>query len=59
MASSIIAGGIGLFMAYVVSQAFNAFAQYPLILSPQSAKDALLHGVGLASPELITLGTLL
>ena len=54
--SSLIAGGIAPFMTYVVGQAFDAFAQYPLTPNPpQEAKDALLHGVGLAALELIGL----
>src|SRR5262245_33446373 len=47
MASSIIAGGIAPFMTYVIGQAFDSFAKYPLTPNPpQSDKDALLHGVG-------------
>ena len=45
--SSVIAGGIAPFMTFVVGQAFDTFAQFPLTANPpQSAKDALLRGVG-------------
>ncbi|KAH7926936.1 hypothetical protein BV22DRAFT_1194028 [Leucogyrophana mollusca] len=55
--SSLVAGGIAPFMTYVVGQSFNAFAAFPLTSNPpQSAKDALLHGVGLAALELVALG---
>jgi len=54
--SSVIAGGIAPFMTFVVGQAFDTFAQFPLTPNPpQSAKDALLRGVGLAALELIGL----
>ncbi|KIM36272.1 hypothetical protein M413DRAFT_319602 [Hebeloma cylindrosporum] len=54
--SSLIAGGIAPFMTFVVGQAFDTFAQYPLTPNPpQAAKDALLRGVGLAALELIGL----
>jgi ATP-binding cassette, subfamily B (MDR/TAP), member 1 len=54
--SSVIAGGIAPFMTFVVGQAFDTFAQFPLTPNPpQAAKDALLHGVGLAALELIGL----
>jgi len=54
--SSLIAGGIAPFMTFVVGQAFDAFAQYPLTPNPpQSAKDALLRGVGLAALQLVGL----
>jgi ATP-binding cassette subfamily B (MDR/TAP) protein 1 len=56
MASSIIAGGIAPFMTYVIGQAFDAFAKYPLTPNPPKAdKDALLSGVGFASLELVAL----
>ena len=54
--SSLIAGGIAPFMTFVVGQAFDTFAQFPLTPNPpQAAKDALLRGVGLAALELIGL----
>ena len=57
IASSVAAGGIAPFMTYVVGQSFNAFAAFPLTPHPsQAAKDALLHGVGLAALELVALG---
>lgn len=57
MASSIIAGGVAPFMTYVVGQAFDSFADFPLSPNPpQSAKDSLLRGVGLASLQLVGLG---
>lgn len=57
VASSITAGGIAPFMTYVVGRSFNAFAAFPLTPNPpQSAKDELLHGVGLAVLQLVALG---
>lgn len=54
--SSLIAGGIAPFMTFVVGQAFDVFAQFPLTPNPPaSAKDALLRGVGLAAVELVGL----
>ncbi|KAF8154773.1 P-loop containing nucleoside triphosphate hydrolase protein [Crassisporium funariophilum] len=54
--SSIIAGGIAPFMTYVIGQAFDAFARFPLTpIPPQSAKDELLWNVGIAALELIGL----
>ena len=39
-------------MTFVIGQAFEAFAKFPLTPSPpQSAKDPLLHDVGIAAPE--------
>ena len=56
ISSSIIAGGIAPFMTYVIGQAFTAFAQFPRDgHPPQSAKDELLHGVGIAALELVGL----
>ncbi|KAG0696805.1 P-loop containing nucleoside triphosphate hydrolase protein [Suillus ampliporus] len=55
--SSVATGGIAPFMTYAVGQAFNALSAFPLTPNPpQSAKDALLHGVGLAAIELVALG---
>ncbi|KAF9237819.1 P-loop containing nucleoside triphosphate hydrolase protein [Melanogaster broomeanus] len=57
IASSIAAGGVAPFMTYVIGQSFNAFAAFPLTPNPpQSAKDALLHGVGRAALQLVALG---
>ncbi|KAG2051748.1 hypothetical protein BDR06DRAFT_915985 [Suillus hirtellus] len=54
--SSVATGAIAPLMTYAVGQSFNAFAAFPLTLNPpQSAKDALLHGVGIAAIELIAL----
>lgn len=54
--ASIIAGGVAPFMTFVVGQAFDAFANFSSIPSPtRSAKDNLLHGVGIAALELIGL----
>lgn len=53
--SSLIAGGIAPFMTFVVGQAFNSFAEFPLSNPTQADKDALLRGVGLAAVELVGL----
>jgi ATP-binding cassette subfamily B (MDR/TAP) protein 1 len=54
--TSLFSGGIAPFMTFVVGQAFNAFAQFPLNPNPpQSAKTALLHNVGIAALELLAL----
>src|ERR1700729_3092196 len=54
--SSVIAGTIAPFMTYVIGQSFDAFARFPLTPNPpQSAKNALLHGVGMAAVELVGL----
>lgn len=54
--SSMVAGGIAPFMTQVIGQSFDAFAQFPLTPNPpQAAKDALLHGVGLAAIQLVAL----
>ncbi|KAF8963802.1 P-loop containing nucleoside triphosphate hydrolase protein [Flammula alnicola] len=54
--SSIIAGGVAPFMTYVVGQAFDAFAHFPLSPNPpRQGKDDLLRGVGVAALELIGL----
>lgn len=43
-------------MTFVIGQAFDAFAKFPLTPNPpQSAKDQLLKGVGIAALELIGL----
>ncbi|KAF8625845.1 hypothetical protein AX17_006741 [Amanita inopinata Kibby_2008] len=56
ISASIIAGGVAPFMTYVVGEAFNAFAQFPLTPNPpQEAKDKLLRGVGSAALELVAL----
>ena len=57
VASSVASGGVAPFMTYVVGRSFNAFAAFPLTPNPpQSAKDDLLHGVGVAAIELVALG---
>lgn len=57
IASSVAVGGIAPFMTYVVGHSFNTFAAFPLTPHPsQAAKDALLHGVGLAALQLVALG---
>jgi ATP-binding cassette subfamily B (MDR/TAP) protein 1 len=54
--SSLIAGGVAPFMTYVIGKSFDAFAQFPLTPNPpQSAKTALLHGVGIAALQLVGL----
>ncbi|KAF9462182.1 P-loop containing nucleoside triphosphate hydrolase protein [Collybia nuda] len=54
--SSLIAGGIAPFMTFVIGQAFDAFAKFPLTPNPpQEAKDKLLRSVGLAALELVGL----
>ncbi|KDQ51622.1 hypothetical protein JAAARDRAFT_40847 [Jaapia argillacea MUCL 33604] len=54
--SSLISGGIAPFMTYVIGQSFDAFAAFPLTPNPpESAKRALLNGVGLAAIELVAL----
>ena len=55
--SSIVAGGVAPFMTYVTGQAFGSFAEFPRILNPtESDRRNLLHGVSLASLELVALG---
>ncbi|KAG1838917.1 P-loop containing nucleoside triphosphate hydrolase protein [Suillus subalutaceus] len=55
--SSVATGAIAPLMTYAVGQSFNAFAAFPLTPNPpQSAKDALLHGVGISAIELVALG---
>lgn len=56
VASSIAAGGIAPFMTYVIGHSFNAFAAFPLSNPSGSAKEKLLHDVGLAALQLIALG---
>lgn len=54
--SSVVAGTIAPFMTYVIGRSFDAFARFPLTPNPpQSAKNTLLHGVGLAALELVGL----
>lgn len=54
--TSICAGGVAPFMTYVIGVSFDAFAQFPTTPNPpDSAKAALLHGVGLAAIELVGL----
>ncbi|KAI5891119.1 uncharacterized protein SCHCODRAFT_02504318, partial [Schizophyllum commune H4-8] len=54
--SSIIAGGVAPFKTYVIGQSFNVFVQFPLTPNPpQSAKDALMHTVGINALELLGL----
>ena len=44
--ASIIAGGAAPFMTFVVRQAFDAFAHFPITPDPpQAARDALLRDV--------------
>lgn len=43
-------------MTYVIGQAFDAFARFPVGTNPpQAEKDQLLHSVGLAAIELLGL----
>jgi hypothetical protein len=54
--TSLLSGGIAPFMTFVIGQAFEAFAKFPLTPNPpQSAKDTLLHDVGIAALELLGL----
>ncbi|KAF6757915.1 P-loop containing nucleoside triphosphate hydrolase protein [Ephemerocybe angulata] len=54
--SSLVSGGIAPFMTFVIGQAFDAFAKFPLTPNPpQAAKDALLRAVGLSALELVGL----
>ncbi|TDL27874.1 P-loop containing nucleoside triphosphate hydrolase protein [Rickenella mellea] len=54
--TSVIAGGIAPFMTTVIGQAFGAFGEFPLTPNPpQSARDKLMHAVGLAAIELLGL----
>ena len=54
--ASIIAGGVAPFMTFVVGQAFDAFAHFPITPDPpQVARDALLRDVGIAALQLIGL----
>ena len=54
--SSVVSGGVAPFMTYVIGQAFDTFADFPLTKNPpQSAKDALLHGIGIAALEFLAL----
>lgn len=56
IASSVIAGGIAPFMTIVIGQNFNAFAEFPQTPNPsESAKQQLLHNVGIAALELLGL----
>ncbi|KAJ2913175.1 hypothetical protein MD484_g7239, partial [Candolleomyces efflorescens] len=55
--ASLVSGGIAPFMTFVIGQAFDAFAKFPLTPNPpQEAKDELLKGVGIAALELVGLG---
>lgn len=55
--ASVIAGGVAPFMTFVVGQAFDAFAHFPITPDPpQAAKDTLLRDVGIAALQLIGLG---
>jgi ATP-binding cassette subfamily B (MDR/TAP) protein 1 len=54
--TSLLSGGIASFITFVISQAFEAFAKFPLTPSPpQSTKDALLHDVGITALKLLGL----
>ena len=56
IASSVIAGAVAPFMTYVVGQAFEGFATFPLGPDPpQAAKDALLRSIRLVALELLSL----
>lgn len=53
---SLAAGGVAPFMTYVIGQAFNAFATFPLTTTPdQKDKDALMHEITIVALELIGL----
>jgi ATP-binding cassette, subfamily B (MDR/TAP), member 1 len=53
--SSIVAGGVAPFMTFVIGQAFDAFATFSISDQSQSAKDKLLHAIGIAAIELLAL----
>jgi ATP-binding cassette, subfamily B (MDR/TAP), member 1 len=54
--SSLISGGIAPFMTLVIGQAFAAFASFAQLPNPTaSAKQALLHNVGIAALQLLGL----
>ncbi|KZT32575.1 hypothetical protein SISSUDRAFT_1133093 [Sistotremastrum suecicum HHB10207 ss-3] len=54
--TSVIAGGVAPFMTVVLGQGFDAFSSFPQTPNPpQSAKDTLLHNVGIAALELVAL----
>ncbi|OCH94561.1 P-loop containing nucleoside triphosphate hydrolase protein [Obba rivulosa] len=54
--TSMFAGGIAPFMTFVIGQAFDAFADFPVTPNPpQSAKQQLLHSVGITAIELLAL----
>ncbi|TFK17892.1 hypothetical protein FA15DRAFT_675726, partial [Coprinopsis marcescibilis] len=54
--TSLVSGGIAPFLTFVVGQAFDAFAKFPLTTNPpQEAKDTLLKSVGLAALSLVGL----
>ncbi|EMD36980.1 hypothetical protein CERSUDRAFT_95248 [Gelatoporia subvermispora B] len=54
--TSMFAGGIAPFMTYVIGQAFDAFADFPVTPNPpEAAKQQLLHSVGITAIELLAL----
>jgi ATP-binding cassette, subfamily B (MDR/TAP), member 1 len=53
--SSIVAGGVAPFMTFVIGQVFDSFATFTISDQSQSAKDKLLHTIGIAAIELIAL----
>lgn len=54
--ASIAAGGVAPFMTIVLGQAFNVFATFPSTTTPTDKdRNDLMHGVGLASLELLLL----
>lgn len=53
---SLAAGGVAPFMTYVIGQAFNAFASFPVTSTPDhAAQQALMHDMGIVALELVGL----
>jgi ATP-binding cassette subfamily B (MDR/TAP) protein 1 len=54
--ASIIAGGVAPFMTFVVGQAFDAFAHFPITSNPpQAAKETVLRNIGISALQLVGL----
>ncbi|KAL6309463.1 P-loop containing nucleoside triphosphate hydrolase protein [Sparassis latifolia] len=53
--TSMCAGGVAPFMTYVIGEAFDAFAKFPVSDPSEAAKHELLHSVGLSAIELVGL----
>ncbi|CAL1709774.1 unnamed protein product [Somion occarium] len=54
--TSMVSGGIAPFMTLVVGQVFDALSKFPITSNPpESAKQELLHDVGMTAIELVAL----